>query len=462
MPIKKRKSFKMLIKEYHKALIVLFLGVIHFNSNGQDSLSLERAIEIALKNNLGIRRSLLNESASKDNLRLARLSILPSINAYSGLNYSFGRNEDPFLSEFVNTKVTSSSSGISLSMPLFQSSLKFKKILENKLQLEAAESSTAKAKSELVLSIINSYLQILFNLEVEQLCQHQVNAVSKQVDKEKKELDAGKKSIVDLAQARSELASAKTRLNSAKKQLEISNLNLNNFLGLTQENNVFSLSVKLNIRDNAPLLSEKEIIERAQILNPTLKNLECETKIAEIALASVKAELLPKLNLQLGLSSGFSSLRQRAFLNSNGNIEYRTASLAFQIRDNFSQYAGVSLAIPIFNALSSQSAIRQARIRYQESKINQNIEKDAFRKIIKEAILNHRSAIEHLSLTEEQVEASKLAFDAVEKRYEVGLVNSMDLTQARSNLYVTETELIKAKYDALFKHKIIAFYTGEL
>src|SRR5690606_38143801 len=133
---------------------------------------------------------------------------------------------------------------------------------------------------------------------------------------------------------------------------------------------------------------------------------------------------------------------------------------ATQIQDNFNQFIGFGLSIPIFNGFSARSAVRRAKISFQNSEIDEQIAKNNLNKVINQAVFDLRAAEKRLQSAQSAFQSSKDAFNAIEKRYAVGLVNSLDFNQAQTNLNKAEFDQIQAKYDLIFRSKVIDFYLG--
>ena len=442
--------------------IIVILTCVCTTSRSQDSLSLSQAIKIALENSLQVKQAKLNQVLAVENVRASKLALLPTLNVSTGLNYSFGRNEDPFSSEFFYTKIGSSSGGISTSMPLFQWSQRFKQISQNKYLLEVSKSSSRKIENDLVLNVITAYLQILFNKEVLNANIAQLNIARQLLDQEKKQYDIGNKTIVDLSQSQSQVASAELKLSNAKNQLQLSDLNLSNYLELPAGSEIKIATIDSGIMIKKTEYSAAQIFKSAIQISPSIRLSENQTLVAAKGVELARLALFPKLSLQLGLGTGFSTMRQRGTLNSAGQLEYSKAGFGYQVKDNLNQYIGLSLSIPVFNGMTTQMSINRAKINLQNAQIAEQVERNNLRKIISQAVLDLELSIDQFKATNAAFEASQVAFRSVEKRYNVGLVNSLTLSQAQTNRNVAEIDLIRSKYDTIFKNKVIQFYLGEL
>lgn len=441
--------------------LVLILITVSGVSKSQDVLNLSRAINIALEKNLQLKQVKLGETLAFENFKASKLSLLPTINLNSGLSYGFGRNEDPFSSEFFNTTIASSSGGISVNIPLFQASSRFKLIAQNKSLLDISRNVIKRTENELVLNVMTSYLQVLFNREVSNASLVQLNMSKKMQEYEEKMYDVGDRSQGDLAQSKMQVALAETRNSNANNQLKLSYLNLASYLEIPYNSNFELAQMDQEVDFDKLTYYTAEVLEKAIQINPTVKISKSQTLVASTGVDISKTGLYPKLSLQAGMNSGFSSSRQRAFRNSLGDIEYKGASIGFQFKDNFNQYIGINLSMPILNGLAARTNINKAKLNLRNTQILEELESKNLKKVIVQAIMDLELATDHHRSATAAFNASKIAFEAIKKKYEVGLVNSLLLFQSQTNMNVTQIDLIKAKYDVIFKNKIINFYLGD-
>lgn len=443
-------------------LLTLFLPIAFEGSVcAQDSLTLSKAIRIALENNLELKKAKLNIALANENVKLAKLALFPSLNVNLGSNYSFGRNEDPFSSEFFNTKIASSSGGLSASVPLFQGTQRLKQILQNKHLLEASKNSSKLAENDLILNVVTAYLQILYNKEVLHASLAQLSIARQILGQEKRQFNAANKTLADLAQSEKQVALAELTLSNAKSQLKFSYLNLLNYLELDPEKQI-EVAVEDTFVSEGQRYHVAEVLQKAINTTPSVKLAENQVSAAATAVELAWAGFFPRLSLQAGLTSGFSSLGQRPFLNQGGSLSYKTAGFGFQLQENFNQYIGLNLAIPIFNGAASRINLNKAKINMESLRIAELAERNNFRKIITQAVSDLDIAVEKYRYSQNIYDASKKVFVATEKRYIVGLVSSLTLSQVQTEFNLAEIEMIKARFDMIFKNKIIKFYMGEL
>lgn len=436
---------------FFKYFLLSFLGIA-FSSmslSGQELLTLKRATELVIENNLQIKQAQFTEAISDENLQQSKFALLPSLNANTSLNFNFGRSIDPLTNQFVNQAITSTSGNLSSGTALFQGFQKLNQISQNKLQLDADKSNTQKIKNDLILTVVTGYLSVLNAQDILIASQQQLAISKQQLDVEQKFYDVGAKTLADLSQAKSQLASAELNVTNAQNQVDLAFLNLAQLLEL-DPSSVFVVEKpkmedisKLNSAYSAP-----DVFKFAAASFPDIRLAELRRQASEKGIDIAKGNYFPSLNLQSGFGTRYSN-------GSFGNTSFST-----QVKDNFNQFIGFGLSIPIFNGMAARSSVRRAKINFQNSLLNEQLAKNNLNKVINQAVYDLRAAEKRYYSTQTAFISSKDAFDVIEQRYSVGLVNSLDYNQAQTNLNKAQFDQIQAQYDFIFRSKVIDFYLG--
>ena len=465
--------------------ICFFIAIViffQFEVKAQEKITLKRATELVLENNLQVKQAQFSESISNENLKQAKFNLYPTLNASNSANFNFGRSIDPLTNQFSNEAVSSTNGSLFSSVTLFQGSQKVNQIAQNKYELEADKSYTQKVKNDLVLSVVNTYLSVLNSQDVLTAAKQQLDIISQQLEREQKFFDVGTKTLADLSQAKAQVSTAELNVTNAQNQLDIAYLNLAQLLELDP---------------NIPFEIEKPVIDESKQVNtaysatevyrtalqnyPDIRLSELRTLALGKAVNVAKGNLYPRLSLQGSLGSGYSNSRQR-FINSQPdgtfnqigfleNTQQKVLTPNFvntfektpfrnQIDENFNQSLGIGLSIPIFNGYSARSSIRRANINYQNAKVNEQISKNNLNKVVNQAVYDLRAAERRFYSAQTAYKSSKEAFYVIEQRYNVGLVNSLDYNQSQINLNKAQFDLIQARYDLVFRSKVIDFYLG--
>lgn len=241
----------------------------------------------------------------------------------------------------------------------------------------------------------------------------------------------------------------------------------------------------------APVIAENYSLQNSYDINtiftsavtsfPDVKLASLRTEAALRGISVAKSSYYPRLSIGAGLGSNFSSGRSKVVsITPNGFSEIgRTLTTnesvvapdfvtvlgkqAFgsQIEDNFNQYVGLNLSIPIFNGFQARTNVRKAKINYQNTQVQEQLTKNNLSKVISQAVYDLKAAESRYSSTQNAFQAQKDAFYVIEQRYNVGLVNSLDYSTAQTNRNKAEIDFIQAKYDLLFRAKVIDYYLGK-
>jgi len=430
-------------------LVVALLVLSSVTLTAQETITLKRATELVVENNLQIKQAQFSEAISDENLRQSKYSLFPTLNANTNLNFNFGRSIDPLTNQFVNQGITSTSGNLSSNTPLFGGFQRINIISQNKLQLEADKSFTQKVKNDLVLAVVTNYLTILNAQDLFTASIQQLDISKQQLDIEQKFFDVGNRTLADLSQAKSQVATAELNVTNAQNQVDLAFLNLAQLL---ERDPAIPFEVEkpavTGIATVNTAYSATEVYRAASVNFPDIRLAEIRKQVLQKEIDIAKSGYYPSLNLQTGMGTRYS------------NGSFGNTSFATQIQENFNQFIGFGLSIPVFNGFSARSAVRRAKIGLQNGEVNEQIAKNNLNKVINQAVYDLRAAEKRYYSAETAFQSSRDAFNVIEQRYAVGLVNSLDFNLAQTNLNKAQFDQIQARYDLLFRSKVIDYYLG--
>jgi len=443
----KQKDRTKFLKYYVSLVSVLSLCSV--NLYAQEKITLKRATELVVENNLQVKQAEFSEAISDENLRQSKYSIFPTLNANTGLNFNFGRSIDLQTNQFVNQSITSNNGNVSSNTPLFAGFQRMNTISQNKLQLESDKSNTQKVKNDLVLAVVTNYLTILNSQDLLTASRQQLDISMQQLDIEQKFYDVGNRTLADLSQSKAQVATAELNVTNAQNQVDLAFLNLAQLL---ERDPSIAFEVEKPSIDNIATVntaySAAEVYKSASLNFPDIKLAELRKLVLQKEIDIARGTYLPSLNLQTGFGTRFS------------NGSFRNLSYLTQIKDNFNQFIGFGLNIPVFNGFSARSAVRRAKINFNNGEVNEQLTKNNLNKVINQAVYDLRAAEKRYSSAQTAFESSREAFNVIEQRYGVGLVNSLDFNQAQTNLNKAQFDQIQARYDLIFRSKVIDYYLG--
>ncbi|WP_411273929.1 TolC family protein [Daejeonella sp.] len=434
--------------KYYIFLIILLIST-SVNLQAQEKITLKRATELVVENNLQVKQAQFSEAISDENLRQSKYSLYPSLNANTGLNFNFGRSIDPLTNQFVNQGITSNNVNISSNTPLFGGFQRINIIAQNKLQLDVDKSFTQKVKNDLVLAVVTNYLTVLNSQDLLIAAGQQIDISRQQLDIEQKFFDVGNRTLADLAQSKSQVATAELNVTNAQNQLDLAFLNLAQLL--ERDPSIPFEVEKPAVNDIATVntaYSAADVYKSASLNFPDIKLAELRKLVLQKEIDIAKSGYYPSLNLQTGMGTRYS------------NGSFGNTSFATQVQDNFNQFIGFGLSIPVFNGFSARSAVRRAKIGLQNGELNEQLAKNNLNKVINQSVYDLRAAEKRYYSAQTAFESSREAFNVIEQRYGVGLVNSLDFNLAQTNLNKAQFDQIQARYDLIFRSKVIDYYLG--
>ena len=434
--------------------LVFFLSIASV-SNAQVRLSLEDCIGLALKNNLNVHRAYLNAELAEQDLVGAKGQHLPSVNLFLNSDLNFGRTIDPFTNTFATDEVRSDAYGIQGRWDVFSGASRYNRYKQANMSVLASRYDTDKARNDVSLSVTSSYLQILFNEELLRIAEQQVSLSEGQVKRSKKLVDAGRISQGELLDLQAQLAREELNVVNASNNLDISKLRL---LLLMRADSIEEFSI-VRPAQAVDVLKKNEatssfIYYKALENLPEIKSAEIKYEASSRGLNAERGKISPTLSLRGGVGSGYSG--------KNIDLVTReTKDFGTQVTDNFNQSIGVSLTMPILNSLSTHTAISRAKVTREIRELELEQAKNQVNETVKQAYFDAGAAKKKYEANVKAVDATKESFKYATKRFEVGSINGVEYNQSKTNLAKAEADLVQAKFDYLFKFKILEFYQGK-
>ena len=431
-----------------KVLSTLSCFFIFISIQAQQIWSLEDCIDYALKNNISLKQSQLNIELNNNEYFQSKMELLPSVNISNSFNNNRGRYINPFTNEFDEEISSSLNLSYNSNFSLFNG---FKNI--NQIKKAANESLKSiydleSAQNDLISSIALSYLQILFNEELYQTSQTQLDLTKNQENRIQTLVEAGSMAQGELLNIQSQLALEEQQLIQAENQLNLSKLQLAQLLELDQyENlNVLKLDIKVPIFKTQNNINTDYAI--ALNTQSSIKSSELQINSAIYDLKIAKANYLPNLSIGYRISTLYLD-------NVNDMFTFNE-----QLENNQQSAIYLSLNIPIFNKWSVRNSVAQSKIQIENSQLNAQQAKNQLRKNMEQAYADQLAAYKKYQATQKAVIAFKEAYTYINERYELGMVNSYEFNESKNKLITAESDELRAKYDLIFKVKLYEFYTS--
>ncbi|MDR2423765.1 MAG: TolC family protein [Prevotellaceae bacterium] len=416
--------------------------------------TLEQCINHAVKSNISIQQLKINSANAEIDLNSAKNSRLPDLNAGMGQNFNFGRTQTQ-TGLYENSTQSNSSLSVSSSVPIFTGFRIKNEIARSRFELMAAVESLEKAKENLAINVASLYLQVLLNKELLKVAEEQLKLTALMLEKTKIMLEADKIPASQLAEMEARAAREEAQIVQAKNSVAIALLDLVQSLELeTVEGfDVETPAADAEVENRSMTPSPNEVYANALTTKPAVREQEYRIESAIKSLEIARAGLMPSLSLSMGYGTNYFYMYRR---NAN-NI-----SIGNQLRNNGGEYVGLSLNIPIFNRFAVRNRMKSARLNIDNQRLSLEAVKKTLYKEIQTASLNVTASMEKYRASGKAVEAATLSLQFVSEKYDNGKATVYEFNESKTALTQASLEQIQAKYDYIFRRKILDFYNGEL
>lgn len=418
--------------------------------------SLEACIDYAYANNIQLKQKVEEQEARKVELHTSKHSWLPAVNANMGQSFQFGRSTSKS-GVIVDQNASNTTFNINLDMSIFDGFKIPNDIAARKLDLQAAIESLNKAKEDLAINIASYYLQVLYNKELQRVAQLQVDLDKEQVAKTEAMVNAGKVPLSQLYDIKAQLAKDEVTLTEAANNVQLALLDLAQSLELERSDRSFDIvtpQITDAVAENmSSILPPETIFDQAVTFKPQIKEQEYLLESQKRMLKVAQAGYYPKLNFGASYSNGY-------YHTSMGGEFADTRSFGDQLKQNGQKIVGFSLSIPLFNRFQVRNSVRSARIGINNQQLMLENSKKTLYKEIQQAYYNATAAQEKYQASDKSVAASKEAFDYAQVRYAAGKSTVFEFNEAKTKYAQSLAEQAQAKYDFIFRAKILDFYRG--
>ena len=422
--------------------IILFFCVLQISA--QNRWTLPECIDTALANNRNIKKQKLNYKSGEISYNQAKANRLPNLNASLGQNFNFGRSLAAD-NTYQNSNSQNTSFSLSSGVTLFNGFRMKNTIEARQAELLAAGAVVQKIEKDIILNVSGVFLQVLQNKEMLRNAENQLNITRENIARRKELIEAGKLAEGEIFEIQAQEAKEELARVQAENQLKLSLLDLSQVLELDHFEDI-DVAVPENLLENElALLSADGVYSSALDNRPEIKSaqhrLESSLKSVEIA----NAGKLPSLSMGAQWGTGYYNM---------SNLP-NNASFGKQFSNNMSTGIGLNLSIPIFNRYEVKNQVKSAKLNVESSKIDIENTKIELRKTIQQAYYNALAAKNRWDSSRKSVKANEESYRFASQKYEVGRANQYELNLAKTNLSQSISEETQAKYEYVFRMKIL-------
>ena len=417
--------------------------------------TLEDCINYAVTNNIGLQRQRLLTLSKEADLLASRMNLLPNLNAGSQLYLANGRSIDQSNAIVFNKNLTNTL-GVFSNLVLFSGFTAINTISANKFMLKAGLESENIARNTLITDIIGQYYQVLYARGLEDASKMQLDLSEKQLFRITKMVETGKEALAKQLEIQSQVSADRLSYTVAHNTSSQAITTLKQMLQLEPGSEFDILIPDLNnilITDSS--FSPDSVYQLAAQNLPRLKEIEYELTASKKQIAAARGNIAPKLTLNGQITSYYYEV-----LNPGDGVVQNSYSK--QINGNLNKQAMLTLNIPIFNNLSTYRTIKQAKIKRNDTQLKLELEKNNLYTDVENACLNYNRGKDEFAAANANYYYNTKSFEAVEKKFETGLIDVTGYALAKTTLFKAETEALRTKLQLLIRKLTIQFYsTGE-
>jgi len=470
-------------------MLACMLGAMAFPTHAQSDRiwTLRECLEHAKEHNLSLQIAQLGLQSNDVALQRARAARLPNLNAGGNFTANFGYAINPFTNEFSSAGNQAFNLGLNSGVTLYNGGRLTQTINQASMNQRISELDLKQAEYDLALNISLAYLDILRNQELVKSAEVQLASNKEQRDRTDKLVKAGVNPMADLLQIESQIATDELNLINARNNVESSYLVLMQLLQLDASEPFGISQVEVEVPENDIFqYSVSEIYREAAGNLPGIQSADLQVESDAIGEKIAKTGLLPSLTASGNIGTGWASGRQlptgetitlfdtTSLAASFAGSEYQQISIANsfedpifedytfqdQLTDNISASVSLGFSIPIYNRYQNSAAIQQAELSRVQSSLQADLARQQLQQDIQTAYVQARSSYSSYKATEKQIRSLELTFENAQKQFELGVLNSVDYLIAKNNLQRAQNDLVRSKYNYVFRVKVLDFYRG--
>lgn len=467
------------------SFLLLFLANVFF-SYAQEKWDLRKCVEYALANNISVKQQDVQARIVALNYQQGKLSQYPTLNLNGNVAYSAGRNQNPVTFDLITQSYLSSGFTLQSGVEIFNWFSKKNNIAGNLLETEAAFAGVEKLRNDIALNVAGVYLQALLARQQASVSEIQIQQTRAQLENTRKLVNAGSLPELNAVQLEAQLANDSANLVTAQGSVAQSLLLLKALLNLDAATSfdIETPNVETIPLDDMASLQPDVVYELAIKNLPQQKVNDLRIQAAEKFVASAKGAMYPTFSAFGSLSTRYNNKAQEIIGVTNitppiGNVtvngtsynvfplqplkQYNYGDLSYfkQMNQNFGQSIGIGLSVPIANGGSLRTSYQRSKLNLKSLELQKQIDNQTLKNDIYKAYNDVITSTQKFNAASKTVDAAQKAFDFATKRYNVGLLSTLDLITTQNNLYSARLQRLLAQYDYVFKMKVLEFYKGQ-
>ncbi|HXB45458.1 MAG TPA: TolC family protein [Puia sp.] len=466
---------------------ILFLALIclaHFIGHAQDKWDLRRCVDYAVSNNISVKQTDVQARLAELTFKQYKLSQIPIVGFGGNIGYSSGQSQDPVTFALITAGLWSNQYFLQTSLNFFNFNSLKNNIAGSKFAYEAANAATDKLKNDVSLNVANAYLQALLSIQLANAAGLQVNLSQSQLDITRKQVTAGSLPELNAAEIESQLAQDSSAYVTAASNVSQAILNLKAYMSLDAAVPFIIDTPKVERIpiENIVDLEPGSVYKLALQNQPQQKADALQLQSASKYVAANKAAMLPTFSLNGQFYTTYTNQTYNytqvpyTFTQFTGTVKGTGDSVFLvgkntqlvaskspyfsQLNQNFRQSISLGVNIPILNGGSLRTNYARSRLNYKNYELQQQLDNLNLKENIYQAYNLAIAALQKFESQKKTVEATQKSFEFAQKRYNVGLLNTIDLLTNQNNYFKAKSDLLYDQFDYVFKMKVLEFYKG--
>lgn len=460
-------------------VLILIFG---YNTSAQEIWTLEKCIQRAIDKSLQVQGSDLSLRGSEIDVRQAQHSRYPNLSASTNVGWNFGRTIDPTRNEFVTETFFNNGFSLNSNVLIYNGGRVTNSINQAYMGNKAAMKDLEQTKRDISLNVASLYLNILFAKENLQNAENQLRQTNDQLTLLNKQIVVGNRPENDRLDLDAQIAVNEQNITEARNNLNINLLNLKQLLRIEPDKSIDIVApLGLLIDTDPDIVTFEEVFAGAISSQPSLQANELRIKSAQLGQKIAAADLLPSLGAGGSLRTNYSNkgftprftgitYNESTVLINNQEVtvgfpdpQFELEKIPYfdQFKDNLSYGVGVSLSIPIYNNYTAQSGVQRAKLNVERAQFNYDQIKESLKITVGQALADAKAAKARFLATERTKNAQSNVYNNALKRFEAGSTNVFELTRLKTQMETADINHLIAKYDYLFRSKVLDFYLGK-
>ncbi len=472
---------------------VLLLSIVFFSllttSYGQDAKkwTLKECVDIALENNLSIKRSFFNVETFKANMLQAKGGFLPTLNLGGSYGQNYGRALNPVTNQFADRNSNAINVQGTGALTIFNGLRIQNTFRQNQRDVLASNYDLQKAKNDVILSVVTSFTNVIFNQELFENANYQLKSSQQVLDRIKKQVEAGSLAMTNQLNQEAQVATNEVNSINQENALNLSVLQLKQSMQIPASETLQVEIPDLQLEDLILDQNAEAVYKIALEAMPEIKSARLKVESANLALKANKGSFYPRLSFNTSVQSNYSSLsnaprfqqdpsaplvigitpvaitqgNEYVYSISQSKLIASSYGQLDQLHDNLYKSLSLQLTIPILNGFQTRANVMRALITKEVADITVKDTQNTLRQSIETAYNDALAASRSYNANIRQVNAQQEAYRMNKQRFEVGALNIIDYQVSENDLFRAKSDLTRAKYNFIFKKKILDFYQGK-